>query len=110
MAEAFQMPLAEATAVGLPVILPCGGAAEEFVDMASAVFVASVTKPRSSSVGGVLIHVDGAALANALETVMQNTSHKGGSAADHGPNWASRFLTMGRSADAVLAEITRQRR
>ena len=49
MAEAFQLPLAEATAAGLPVIAPAGGAAEEVVEPSTALLVASTTRERTVS-------------------------------------------------------------
>lgn len=54
LAEAFNLPLAEATAAGLVVIAPSGGAAEEVADSGSALFVASTLRRRTSKEGFVI--------------------------------------------------------
>ena len=107
MAEAFQMPLAEATAAGLPVIAPAGGAAEEVVDPSAAVFVAATIEPRSIQ-PGVLIRADTEALVGALEAVLTNTSQPAWRAPSRGPLWAARKLSMAHAADAVLAEVMKR--
>ena len=104
MAEAFQLPLAEATAVGLPVIAPMGGAAEEVLDPQSAVFVPSIIVPRANG-HGWLVHVDDDALTAAMENVWENTSAAAAQAPFTGPSWAAQHLSIKGAADALLSEI-----
>lgn len=52
---AFQLPLAEAAASGLPIIVPSGGAAEEIVDSTTTTFVASLLRPRATKDGFVVV-------------------------------------------------------
>ena len=111
MAEAFQIPLAEATAAGLPVIAPAGGAAEEVCDPYSATFVPSIVQDRRSEnpKAGMVIRVDHAALVAALEKTLLNRTDArtppATSPAAHGPRWAERFLSVRYSADRVLAAV-----
>ena len=118
MAEAFQMPLAEATAAGLPVIVPAGGAAEEVCDPVSATFVPSAVFERISKKegggggGGVLIRVDEDALTEALTRLLlgQNAGKSGSPKASdapavRGPLWAKEHLSLRHSADKVLAAV-----
>ena len=121
MAEAFQMPLAEAMAAGMPVVAPAGGPAEEFLDGESAVLVPSATTPwggrqapsaHVASPGrsrGVVVAVDGPLLSAALEDVLTNRSRRAARAWSRGPLWTSNLLTMEMSADAVLAEVMNRR-
>ena len=109
MAEAFQIPLAEATAAGLPVIAPAGGATEEVVDPISAVLVPSVVVPRARRQPSSLIRVDVELLSHAMQSVVTNTSRPAHSARKRGPMWASRMLSIEYSADMVLAEVDRRR-
>ena len=109
MAEGFQMPLAEATAAGLPVIVPSGGAAEEVVHWASAEMVPSVVIPRRPALGGVVIHVDQEQLAQAIEAVHTNRSAHAPRARLAGPVWARKKLSMAYSADLVLAELMKRK-
>ena len=126
------VPLAEATAAGLPVIAPAGGAAEEVVDPVSAVLVASSMRERARGAGGTrgtgaVIDVDQEALAAAIEVLMRSSNDDDRSAAEaqaqamygeatgsrfreaakRGPLWAEQRLSMRHSADRVLAAVMR---
>lgn len=107
MAEAFQMPLAEALAAGLPIVAPAGGATEEVIDPSTTTLVPSVTIPRPQ--GGVLISADQGLFVAALEQVLRNTSKAARRSYSRRNIWASKFHTMERSADVVLAEVMKRR-
>ena len=102
MAEAFQMPLAEALAAGLPLIAPMGGATEEFVTRDAAVLVAASIEARQRG-EGVLLKVDEQQLAEAMLRVFRNESAP--LAATRGPLWAAAKLSMSHSADLLLAAL-----
>ena len=108
MAEGFQMPLAEATAAGLPVIVPIGGAAEEVIDPGSAVLVPAATVPRVKA-DGILIQVEEQELAKALDAVLHGTSAHAQRAPTRGPLWAARHLSMQHSTVRLLAEVMARR-
>ena len=102
MAEAFQLPLAEAAAAGLPVVVPSGGAAEEVVDPASAVFVDAVLKPRAKE--GFLIDPDRGSLAAALLRVLRDDELRE-KASLRGPLWVANKLSLAGSVDMLLSVV-----
>ena len=104
MAEAFQMPLAEAMTAGLPIIAPAGGATEEVVNPSTAVLVPSVVTPREKR-NGALIVVDGQFFAGALEELLNNSSEHSKRAQKYGTRLARKQYSIERSADLVLAEV-----
>jgi len=100
MAEAFQLPLAEATAAGLRVVAPAGGAAEEIIDSRHAVLAPSILEPRSSG-RGFVVRVDEAGLKEAMTFVLTNKT-MAETARELGPSWATVRLSAEAAADAVL--------
>ena len=104
MAEAFQLPLAEASAAGLPVIVPSGGAAEEVVDPASAVFVDAVLKPRATD-KGFLIQPERSSLTAAMLRVLHDKELRERASA-RGPLWVANRLLLSASVDELLSVVT----
>ena len=102
-AEAFQMPLAQAMAAGLPVVAPAGGAAEEVVHPKVPLVPSLLV--RQNSLDGHLIVVDDRQLADALEATFHNTSSSAGPTPTVAKLWARRWLSISHAADMVLAEV-----
>ncbi|KAL1526232.1 hypothetical protein AB1Y20_014955 [Prymnesium parvum] len=102
-AEAFQIPLIEAAAAGLPLIVPSGGAAEEVANFETTVFVASILRPRPNA-EGFLVQPEQASLAKAMLRAVNDMDLRS-KAQQRNPRWVASYFSHTNAADSLLGVL-----